>query len=202
MTKENEEKTTENWLKEAQKGYIRIGVLILLNKKPSHGYEIMKEINSRTKGFWQPTAGGVYPILRDLEKSGYIKGRWEKQKNRRLKVYAITESGQIIIRRAIVKQAEIFNNIGTLFREFARDVLNIEAAERMPTMPSPFSPFLEEKINGQESLDQLEQQRTRTCESVKMMRKHLRQIDKRIRESKKQANNISQGTGECKRLNV
>ena len=74
MTKENEEKTTENWLKEAQKGYIRIGVLILLNKKPSHGYEIMKEINSRTKGFWQPTTGGVYPILRDLEESGYIQG--------------------------------------------------------------------------------------------------------------------------------
>jgi PAS domain S-box-containing protein len=32
---------------EAQKGYIRIGVLILLNKKPSHGYEIMKEIIGR-----------------------------------------------------------------------------------------------------------------------------------------------------------
>ena len=67
MASEIEEKTTTIWLKEAQKGYIRIGVLILLNKKPSHGYEIMKEINSRSKGFWQPTAGGVYPILRDLE---------------------------------------------------------------------------------------------------------------------------------------
>ncbi|HLN88481.1 MAG TPA: PadR family transcriptional regulator, partial [Candidatus Binatia bacterium] len=74
MTAETEDKTTANWLKEAQKGYIRMGVLILLNKKPSHGYEIMKEINSRTKGFWQPTAGGVYPILSDLEKSGFIKG--------------------------------------------------------------------------------------------------------------------------------
>ncbi len=71
MASETEDKTTANWMKEAQKGYIRMGVLILLNKKPSHGYEIMKEINSRTKGFWQPTAGGVYPILRDLEKSGY-----------------------------------------------------------------------------------------------------------------------------------
>ena len=126
MATEKEEKTTANWMKEAQKGYIRMGVLILLNKKPSHGYEIMKEINSRTKGFWQPTAGGVYPILRDLEKSGYIKGHWEKQKNRKLKVYKITESGELILRRAIVKQAEIFNNIGNLFREFARDVLNIE----------------------------------------------------------------------------
>ena len=114
-------------MKEAQKGYIRMGVLILLNKKPSHGYEIMKEINSRTKGFWQPTAGGVYPILRDLEKSGYIKGHWETQKNRRLKVYKITESGEQILRKAILKQTEIFNNIGSLFREFSRDVLNVEA---------------------------------------------------------------------------
>ena len=114
--------------KEAQKGYIRIGVLILLNKKPSHGYEIMKEINSRTKGFWQPTAGGVYPILRDLEKSGYIEGEWQTQKNRKVKVYKITESGELILRRAIVKQAEISDNIGNLFREFARDVLNIETA--------------------------------------------------------------------------
>ena len=112
-----------NWMKEAQKGYIRMGVLILLNKKPHHGYEIMKEINSRTKGFWQPTAGGVYPILRDLEKSGYIKGHWETQKNRRLKVYKITESGEQILRQAILKQTEISNNIGILFREFSRDVL-------------------------------------------------------------------------------
>ena len=90
-------------MKEAQKGYIRMGVLILLNKKPSHGYEIMKEINSRTKGFWQPTAGGVYPILRDLEKSGYIKGQWETQKNRRLKVYKITESGEQILKKSNLK---------------------------------------------------------------------------------------------------
>ena len=128
MATETEEKTTTSWLKEAQKGYIRIGVLILLNKKPSHGYEIMKQINNRTKGFWQPTAGGVYPILRDLEKSGYIEGEWQTQKNRKVKVYKITESGELILRRAIVKQAEISDNIGNLFREFARDVLNIETA--------------------------------------------------------------------------
>src|SRR5450759_4296900 len=126
MIPDIEDKTTASWMKEAQKGYIRMGVLILLIKKPSHGYEIMKEINSRSKGFWQPTAGGVYPILRDLEKSGYIEGQWQTQKNRRRKVYKITESGELILRRAILKQTEISNNINNLFREFARDVLNIE----------------------------------------------------------------------------
>ncbi len=191
MATEKEEKTTANWMKEAQKGYIRMGVLILLNKKTSHGYEIMKEINKRTKGFWQPTAGGVYPILRDLEKSGYIKGHWEKQNNRRLKIYKITESGELILRRAIIKQAEIFDNIGSLFREFSREVLNIEASESMPTMPSPFSPFLEEKINSQENLNELEKQRKHTYQSFKMMQERLKQIDKRIREIKKQTNNES-----------
>ncbi|MCL5949299.1 MAG: PadR family transcriptional regulator [Candidatus Bathyarchaeota archaeon] len=188
MTTQTEDKTTANWLKEAQKGYIRMGVLILLNKKPSHGYEIMKEINSRTKGFWQPTAGGVYPILRDLEKSGYIKGHWETQKNRRLKVYKITESGEQILRKAIFKQTEIFNNIGALFREFSRDVLNVEATDgSMPSIPSPFSPFLEEKVGANRSLKQLENERKHIFETVKTMRDRVKLLDKRIAEIKKEA---------------
>ncbi len=187
MAAEKEEKTTANWLKEAQKGYIRMGVLILLNKKPSHGYEIMKEINSRTKGFWQPTAGGVYPILRDLEKSGYIKGHWETQKNRKLKVYRITNSGKLILKRAIVKQAEISTNIGNLFHEFARDVLNIQKRTSMPDMPSMFSAFLEENPVSELNLKTLEHERRRAYETVKLMQEKIQLMDKRIRELRKQA---------------
>lgn len=196
MATETEEKTTTNWLKEAQKGSIRIGVLILLNKKPSHGYEIMKEINNRTKGFWKPTAGGVYPILRDLEKSGYIKGEWQIQKNRKLKVYKITESGELILRRAIVKQAEISDNIGNLFREFAKDVLNIETTTMsMPNMPSLFAPFLEEKPDSEENLKHLKHERKHIYETVKMMQDRLKLIDKRITEIKKEAQkDFSQAT--------
>jgi DNA-binding PadR family transcriptional regulator len=187
MTTENEDKTTANWMKEAQKGIIRMGVLILINKKPSHGYEIMKEINSRTKGFWQPTAGGVYPILRDLEKSEYIKGQWQTQKNRRLRVYQITESGEQILRKAILKQTEITNNIGNLFREFARDVLNIELENWSgPNMPSPLSPFLEEKICAERNLKQLEDEREHIYEAVKTMRNRLKLLDRRIVEIKKE----------------
>jgi DNA-binding PadR family transcriptional regulator len=185
MIKDSQDKTTASWMKEAQKGYIRMGVLILLNKKPSHGYEIMKEINNRTKGFWQPTAGGVYPILRDLEKSGYIKGQWETQKNRRLKVYKITSSGEQILRKAILKQTEIFNNIGSLFREFSRDVLNVEAVDdSMPTIPSPFSAFLEEKVGGKRNLKQLQNERSHIYETVRGMRDRIKLLDKRIAELK------------------
>lgn len=186
MNPETEDTTAQNWMKEVQKGYIRMGILILLSKKSSHGYEIMKEINNRTKGFWQPTPGGIYPILRDLEKSGYIKGRWEKQKNRNLKTYKITQSGEAILKRAIIKQAQIFNNISSLFNEFARDVLNVQIdTTPLPRMPSPFSPFLDEKKNCEENLKQLEHERIHTVEAMKSMKDRLKQINLRISEIKK-----------------
>jgi DNA-binding PadR family transcriptional regulator len=195
MTTESEDKTTASWMKEAQKGYIRMGLLILINRKPSHGYEIMKEIDNRTKGFWTPTPGGVYPILRDLEKLGYIKGRWETQKNRKLKVYKITTSGQAILKRAIVKQAEIFNNIASLFQEFAHDVLNIEADIQMPQMPSMFSPFLEDKI-GPEELKAIEQQRAHILENLKTSKEKLKTLDRRISELKKTSKTSSPQTSQ------
>ena len=185
MKPDIEDQTTENWMKEAQKGYIRLGVLILLNKKPAHGYEIMKEINQRSQGFWRPTAGGVYPILSDLEKSGYIKGHWETQKNRRLKVYKITKSGDAILKRAVLKQTEIFKNISSLFNEFARDVLNVEDAN-IPMPPSPFTPFLEDE-KYEANLQQLENQRKKIMEHLKEMREQLNELDYKISQLKKQA---------------
>ena len=185
MPSDTDDKTTTHWMKEAQKGYIRIGVLILLNKKPSHGYEIMKEIKDRTGGFWKPTAGGVYPILRDLEKTGYIKGGWHKQNNRNIKTYRITEKGKKILKNAIVKQSEIANNINTLFQEFARHVLNMEPATvSIPVMPNPFASFLEEENRKTTDVDELEQQRKHLKQHIRMMQEKLKSIDKELAEEK------------------
>jgi PadR family transcriptional regulator, regulatory protein PadR len=188
MITENDDKTAQNWIKEAQKGYIRMGILILLNKKPSHGYEIMKEFKNRTRGFMQPTAGGVYPILRDLEQSGYIKGQWQSQKNRRLKVYRITASGDAILKRAIIKQNEITNNISNLFQEFARDVLNVDVAKTpISTMPSMFSSFLADKENSEETLQKLEAQQKHLKDSISTTRRQLNKLNKRIDEIRRHA---------------
>lgn len=179
-----EEKTTASWLKEAQKGYMRVGVLILLNKKPSHGYEIMKEIKSRTKGFWSPTPGGVYPILRSLEKAGYITGEWQIQNNRKIKIYRITQSGRLILKNALIKQSEIADNINSLFKEFSQDVLNIEPHTfPMPIMPAPFSAFLEE--NKETDIKKLEEQRNHILQSIKMHQEQLDFINKKLAEVKR-----------------
>ncbi len=180
-----EDETTTNWMREAQKGYIRIGVLILLSKKPSHGYEIMNEIKNRTGGFWKPTAGGVYPILGDLEKTGYIKGEWHKLNNRKVKTYRITEKGKTILRNAIVKQSEIANNINTLFQEFAKDVLNMEpAAVSIPVMPNFFGEFLEDETRKVTDIKELEHQKERLNQRIKMMQKKVKSIEKELTKEK------------------
>jgi DNA-binding PadR family transcriptional regulator len=191
MPANTEEKTTANWMKEAQKGYIRVAVLILLNNKPSHGYELMKEIKDRTKGFYTPTPGGVYPILRDLERTGYIKGEWHRQKNRNIKTYRITEKGKIILRKAIVRQSEIASNINALFQEFTRDVLNIKSAS-LPVMPNPFSVFLEEETRKTTDLEELERQRRQLKQRMRLIREKIRTIDKVMAEEKAQRLNKTQ----------
>ncbi len=175
---QTEERTTTLWMKEAQKGYIRVGVLILLNKKPAHGYEIMKEIKNRTKGFWTPTAGGVYPILKDLEEAKYIEGQWSKQTKRKTKIYKITDTGRQILKNTLIKQTEIANNINQMFQEFATDVLKIQT-HKLPTpiMPSPFTPFLEEEIREDEK--SLAARRKQLERSIETFQKQLVEIEKK-----------------------
>jgi PadR family transcriptional regulator PadR len=186
MHLEKEEKTAKNWLKEAQKGYMRIAVLILLSKKRYHGYEIMKEIKDRTSGFWRPTAGGVYPILQSLEKAGYIEGEWVFQEKRRRKTYKITDTGRLILDRALAKQSQIANNMNSLFKEFATDVLDIETKSLpMPRMPNFFSVFLEErKEKPEDSLEVLERKRKQIEHIIKKMQSERRTINKRLAQLK------------------
>ena len=184
MPFEEEEKTTTNWMKEAQKGYIRVAALIIINKQPAHGYEIMKEIKDKTRGFWKPTAGGVYPILRDLEKAEYIEGEWSTIRNRKIKIYKITQKGEDILKRAIVKQSELATSMNSLFKEFARDVLNMQEPLPMPEFPNPFSAFLEEEKEKKEnSIKDLELKRKHIESAIKMMQTRLREINKKL-ESK------------------
>ena len=197
MHPENEEKTATKWLKEAQKGYIRIALLTLLSKKPCHGYEMMKEVRDRTEGFWKPTAGGVYPILQSLEKAGYIEGEWGLQKRKR-KIYHITESGKLILDRALLKHSQIAESMNTLFKEYAISVLDLEPkALPMPRIPNPFSPFLEEKPKSMREAPEMK--RNRIQHMIKMLQSELQTVDNRLatlNKQKQKLDNDSDSVGE------
>lgn len=181
-----EEKTAARWLKETQKGYIRLAVLILLSKKPCHGYEIMKEIKERTMGFWRPTAGGIYPILRNLEKLGYIEGEWDSQKKRKRKIYRITDAGRSVLEQALARESQIANSMSGLFKEFMKDVLDVEMKPTsMPKMPNFFSAFLDERRKkSEDSISVLVSKRTRIENMIKELQKQQEAINKRLTQLK------------------
>jgi len=181
-----EEEAASNWLKETQKGYLRIATLILLSKKPYHGYQIMKEIKGRTRGFWRPTAGGMYPVLKDLQKSGYVNSEWVFQKKRRRRIYRITEAGKAVLERALAKEGQIANSMSDLIKEFMKDVLDVKAMSiPMPRMPNFFSVFLEErKEKPEDTINVLEHKRTQIRNMIEALQKELVAINKRLDQLK------------------
>ncbi|HEY4021288.1 MAG TPA: PadR family transcriptional regulator [Pseudonocardiaceae bacterium] len=76
----------------ARRGNVRNAVLILLNEKPMHGYEIIKEIATRSGGWWRPSPGSVYPTLQLLADEGLIVTDHTDGTGKRL--YSITDEGK------------------------------------------------------------------------------------------------------------
>ena len=53
------------------KGLLPIYVLHILKSGPTNGNEISTKISERTNGLWTPSTGGIYPLLKKLEKDSY-----------------------------------------------------------------------------------------------------------------------------------
>ena len=74
-----------------EQGDLKLVILRLLEEKPRHGYEIIKEIEERAGGGYSPSPGTIYPTLSLLEDLGYARSATEDG-NR--KVFEITDEGR------------------------------------------------------------------------------------------------------------
>ena len=80
-----------------RKGTTTVVILKLLAdlQEPVHGYEIIRQLESRSQGIFAFKEGLIYPRLHQLEREGLLLGRWQGQPGtRRRKVYSITEAGR------------------------------------------------------------------------------------------------------------
>ncbi|HXY31045.1 MAG TPA: PadR family transcriptional regulator [Gemmatimonadaceae bacterium] len=74
-----------------EQGDLKYVILRLLEEKPRHGYEVIKELEERFGGAYSPSPGTVYPTLTMLEDLGYAKASPEEGGK---KVYEITPEGK------------------------------------------------------------------------------------------------------------
>ena len=84
-----------NSRRELLKGSTDSLLLCLMNSQPMYGYQIIKELEKKSDGYFQFKEGTLYPALHRLEKTGLIKGKWEKLPGgQERRYYYITEKGQ------------------------------------------------------------------------------------------------------------
>lgn len=84
--------------KELLKGSTTTLILSLLNSKPMYGYEIIKELESKSNGIFSFKEGTIYPILHSLEEKELIISYWgEGTGKRKRKYYKINNQGKEFI---------------------------------------------------------------------------------------------------------
>ena len=84
--------------KELLKGSTTVLILSLLNRKNMYGYEMIKEIELKSKNVFSFKEGTLYPILHSLENESYIESYWDSSQGaRKRKYYKITDSGKKIL---------------------------------------------------------------------------------------------------------
>jgi len=91
-----------------EQGDLKYVILRLLDEKPRHGYEIIKELEERFGGAYSPSPGTVYPTLTMLEDLGYARATPEEGGR---KIYEISEAGREHLREHKGTVEDIFDRI-------------------------------------------------------------------------------------------
>ncbi|MCC5637200.1 PadR family transcriptional regulator [Nostoc sp. CHAB 5844] len=76
-----------------RRGDMKFILLGLVSERPQHGYELIKELETRRGGFHRLSPGSVYPTLQMLEEGGYLTSEQVDGK----RVYTITDSGRQLL---------------------------------------------------------------------------------------------------------
>lgn len=91
-------------------GDLKLVILSLLEERPRHGYDIIKAIEERSGGAYQPSAGTVYPTLTLLEEMGFARSTPDEGGKR---MYEITDAGRTYL-------AENHSTVEAIFSRIAR----------------------------------------------------------------------------------
>ena len=104
------------------KGFLKYMMLKEISKNESTGYQLMKKIASVTG--YKPSTGSIYPMLKSMEKEGWISGKsrddkifYKIRKLGRLKMKEFDEikmDQMVKIHQSIVMANETFSDTGHL----------------------------------------------------------------------------------------
>lgn len=72
-------------------------MLFIIGEVPIHGYEIARELERRSEGYFSLTASTLYSALRRLERRGLVLSSWRQIAKQKRRYYELTEKGHQIL---------------------------------------------------------------------------------------------------------
>ena len=96
-------------------GSTTVMVLGLLAERPMYGYQIVKELQNRSEGYFSLEQGTLYPALLKLEQEGAVVGEWGvSENNRRARFYRLTAAG----RRQLARETRQWEQATSILARF------------------------------------------------------------------------------------
>ena len=86
-------------------------VLHLIAREPQYGNRLIEEIERITENVISANPNTIYPLLRDLEAQGMIRGDWEHPDRRTRRYYSITAAGRRELRRLLTELEPFLDSV-------------------------------------------------------------------------------------------
>ena len=174
------EKIAEKFESSMKTGFISSLILIVLEKNPSYGYKIGKEIEKRTLGIWNPPSSTMYTVLKDMKKKKLITFIEQQVEGRNRKIYEITSKGKATLKLMLEKRKIIEESFETLKTAMLGNEKGV-----LPKGYHKIGPLkliltrLDEK-SDKEQLEFLELYKLRIHRDMKKLKEQSQRIEERI----------------------
>ena len=86
-----------SYVYQSLRGVVEPLLLFIIGELPIHGYEIARELERRSEGYFNLTASTLYSALRRLESRGLVSSSWQLVTKQRRRYYELTEKGRQIL---------------------------------------------------------------------------------------------------------
>ncbi|MGC2191966.1 MAG: PadR family transcriptional regulator [Candidatus Dormiibacterota bacterium] len=97
---------------------MRLYMLSLLGNGEQHGYQILRTLKERVGGDYTPSAGTVYPRLRQLERQGLVRSRQEAGRI----FYQLTPAGEAALHEQASEIQELETEVGRVAHGMANQL--------------------------------------------------------------------------------
>jgi PadR family transcriptional regulator PadR len=161
-------------------GYLNMLILMILEKNPSYGYKIGKEIEKKTLGLWDIPSSTLYTVLKNMTDKKLISFFEEQVDGRNRKVYEITNKGHSTLNIMLEKKSIIEHSFETLKEAILGEETNNSHKKLYKLGPlNLIFAKLDEKTE-KEQIDFLELRRVIITRDIERHRKLIKRIDERI----------------------